>query len=86
MHHHLDKLAGVRVCADVDAEIARENHAIHAIELAIDQRLVVPPRCAFCSAPAMDTCVRCERPMCEDDCGIGVPDLCIECFEETVLS
>ena len=80
MHHHLDKLAGVRVRADVDAEIARENHAIAAIEEAIAERVVRPPRCDFCTAPAMDVCSLCDRSACEDD--FVVDGICIECDAE----
>ena len=52
MHHHLDKLAGVRTHAELDDEIAQENRAIARIEQAIDE--YVPPTCEFCTAPAMD--------------------------------
>ena len=71
----------LRTRADVDDEIASENRAISRIEEAIDN--YVPPTCSFCTASAMDACVRCERPMCEDDSGVGVPDVCLECFTET---
>jgi len=80
MHHHLDKLAGVRLRSDVNDEIARENHAIAAIEEAIEQRVVVPPRCEFCTAPAMDVCSLCDRSACEDD--FIADGICIECDAE----
>jgi len=41
VHHHLDKLAGVRLRSDVDAEIASESRVISHIEEAIDN--YVPP-------------------------------------------
>ena len=78
MHHHLDKLAGVRLRSDLNDEIASENRAISNIEEAIDN--YVPPTCDFCTAPAMDWCSLCERPMCESD---AVADgICIECDAE----
>ena len=76
--HHLDKLAGVRLRSDLNDEIASENRAISNIEEAIDN--YVPPTCDFCTAPAMDWCSLCERPMCESD---AVADgICIECDAE----
>ena len=78
MHHHLDKLAGVRLRADLNEEIASENRAITNIEQAIDEYR--PPTCKFCAAPALDECSLCERPMCEDD---AIADgICIECDAE----
>ena len=80
MHHHLDKLAGVRLRSDVDDEIASENRAISRIEEQIDN--YVPPTCSFCTAPAMDWCSLCERPMCESD---SIADgICIECDAEVL--
>jgi hypothetical protein len=85
MHHHLDKLtrpplAGVRTHAELDDEIAQENRAIARIEQAIDE--YDPSRCEFCTAPAMDSCSLCDRPMCEDD---AVADgICIECDAEVL--
>jgi len=71
-------LAGVRTRAELDDEIASENRAISRIEQAIDE--YVPPTCDFCTAPAMDWCSLCDRPMCEDD---SVADgICIECDAE----
>jgi hypothetical protein len=80
MHHlgKLEPLAGVRTHAELDDEIAQENRAIARIEQAIDE--YVPPTCEFCTAPAMDWCSLCERPMCEDD---AIADgICIECDAE----
>lgn len=78
MHHHLDKLAGVRVRRELDDEIASENRAISRIEEAIDN--YVSPTCSFCTAPAMDWCSLCERSMCEDD---AIADgICCECDAE----
>ena len=80
MHHSLDKLAGVRLRADLNDEIASENRAISHIEEAIDN--YVPPRCSFCSAPAMDWCSLCDRPACEAD---FISDgLCRECESEVL--
>jgi hypothetical protein len=80
MHHHLDKLAGVRTHAEVDAEIVSENRAIANIEEAIDN--YIPPRCSFCTATALDWCSLCERPMCESD---AIADgICIECDAEVL--
>jgi hypothetical protein len=80
MHHlgKLEPLAGVRYRVDLDAEIARENHAISAIEEQIAN--YSPPKCEFCTAPAMDWCSLCERPMCEDD--FVVDGICCECDAE----
>ena len=78
MHHHLDKLAGVRLRSDVDEEITRENTAIGNIEAAIQD--YAPPRCSFCTAPAMDVCSLCDRPACEDD--FVADGICIECDAE----
>jgi hypothetical protein len=73
-----EPLAGVRIRADVDAEIARENHAIAGIEERIAEYR--PPTCEFCTALAVDWCSLCERPMCEDD---SIADgWCIECDAE----
>ena len=82
MHHHLDKLAGVRLRADVNDEIASENRAISRIEELIDN--YVPPTCALCSATAMDSCRWCARPICEDD--MAHPDVCVECFVERLTT
>jgi hypothetical protein len=71
-------LAGVRTRAELDDEIAQENRAIARIEQAIDE--YDPSRCEFCTAPAMDSCSLCDRPMCEDD---SVADgICVECDTE----
>ncbi len=77
--HHLGKpLAGVRLRADLEDEIASEKRAIANIEEAIDN--YVPPTCEFCSASAIDWCSLCDRPMCEDD---AVADgICCECDAE----
>ncbi len=75
-----EPLAGVRLRADFDAEIASENRAISRIEEAIEN--YVPPRCSFCAAWAMDWCSLCSRPMCEDD---SIADgVCIECDAEVL--
>jgi hypothetical protein len=78
MHHHLDKLAGVRTRAELDDEIAQENRAIARIEQAIDE--YVPPTCEFCTAPAMDVCSLCDRSACEDD--LIADGFCVECDTE----
>ena len=68
----------MRYRAELDDEIAQENRAIARIEQAIDA--YVPPTCEFCTAPAMDECSLCDRPMCESD---SVADgICIECDAE----
>jgi len=81
MMHHLGKLeplAGVRLRSDVDDEILHETLAIAGIEKRIDE--YVPPKCEFCTAPAVDWCSLCDRPMCEDD---AIADgICIECDTE----
>ena len=64
--------------AKVNDEIARENHAISAIEQAIDS--YVPPTCSFCTAPAMDVCSLCDRSACEDD--FVADGICCECDAE----
>ena len=80
MHHHLDKLAGVRLRHELDDEIASENRAITNIEEQIAN--YSPPRCSFCTATAMDWCSLCERPMCEDD---SIADgICCECDAEVL--
>jgi hypothetical protein len=80
MHHHLDKLAGVRLRSDVDEEILHETLAIAGIEKRIDE--YVSPTCEFCTAPAMDWCSLCSRSMCEDD---TIADgICIECDAEVL--
>jgi hypothetical protein len=73
-------LAGVRTRAELDDEIASENRAISRIEQTIDE--YVPPTCEFCTAPAIDECSLCERPMCEDDS--VVESVCIECDAEVL--
>ena len=73
-----EPLAGVRLRSDVDAEILSENLAVHHIEQAIDE--YVPPKCEFCTAPAMDECSLCDRAMCEDDS--IAEGICIECDAE----
>jgi len=78
MHHHLDKLAGVRLRSDVDAEIAVENQVITGLEENIDN--YAPPTCSFCTAPAMDVCSLCDRSACEDD--FIADGICIECDVE----
>ena len=82
MHHlgKLEPLAGVRIRRELDDEIASENRAISHIEEAIEQRVVVPPRCEFCTAPAMDVCSLCDRSACEDD--FIADGICIECDAE----
>jgi hypothetical protein len=73
-----EPLAGVRLRREFDHEIDSENRAISHIEKAIDE--YTPPKCEFCTAPAMDWCSLCERPMCEDD---SIADgICIECDAE----
>ena len=82
MHHlgKLEPLAGVRLRAEFDEEIASENRAIARIEEAIDN--YVPPTCDFCPAPAMDWCSLCDRPACEAD---FISDgLCRECESEVL--
>ncbi len=74
-----EPLAGVRLRADFDAEIASENRAISRIEEAIDN--YVPPRCSFCTAWAVFTCPICDRPCCEDD-GRDATNLCVDCWDE----
>jgi len=78
MHHHLDKLAGVRLRSDVDAEILHETLAIAGIEKRIDE--YVPPKCEFCPAPAMDVCSLCDRAACEDD--FVADGVCCDCDTE----
>jgi len=76
--HHLGKLSPARLRREIDDEIAQENRAIARIEQAIDE--YDPSRCEFCTAPAMDECSLCDRPMCEDD---SIADgICIECDAE----
>lgn len=71
-------LAGVRLRADLNEEIASENRAISRLEELIDN--YVPPTCEFCTASATDWCSLCERPFCESD---GVADgICVECDAE----
>ena len=76
--HHLGKLSPARLRREIDDEIAQENRAIARIEQAIDE--YDPSRCEFCTAPAMDSCSLCDRPMCEDDA--VVDGICIECDAE----
>ena len=78
MHHHLDKLAGVRLRRELDDEIAHENRAVAEIEEKIDN--YVPPRCSFCTAWAMDVCSLCDRSACEDD--LIADGFCVECDTE----
>lgn len=81
MHHHLDKLAGVRLRSDIDAEILHETLAIAGIEKRIDE--YVPPKCEFCTAWAMDFCSLCDRAACERE--FVADGICREC-EAEVLS
>jgi hypothetical protein len=84
MHHlgKLEPLAGVRIRRELDDEITRENHAIAAIEEAIEKRDYRPPECDFCSASAMDVCSLCDRLACEDD--FVADGICIECDAEVL--
>ena len=80
MHHHLDKLAGVRLRSDVDEEIASENRAVARIEENIGAPIFLKT-CAYCSAIAVDECSACDTSLCEDDATWqGVLAFCPECL------